>query len=319
MKTLKLYHEADGFTSTFFKTHVAHVSTSIEDCDFVISNSFEFGSVDQIKFQKDLDSYINYKKRVIVFLISDYNNTLQVPDNVLLFRTSMYRSLKKDNEEVLAYIFESFDLPFTALKKTDKPIVGFCGDVNSNKGNRLRTISYLEKSDAIDTNFIKRNFFGAARLDLREEFIQNILNSHFTMANRGAGNFSIRFYQVLSLGRIPLLVDNETVFPFEDEIDWHSFIVCAKTEKKLIEKVKDIWDTKTDDAINEQLQKCKDIHDAYFTPTAYGKKMEILLQNELVSPRKINKNNWLFVKFPHQKYLISQYTFVLKKKNFRYV
>ena len=78
--------------------------------------------------------------------------------------------------------------------------------------------------------------------DLIDDFKNNILQSHFTVSNRGAGNCSMRLYQVLSLGRIPILLDSYMVFPLEDEINWDQYLIRAKTEKELVAKYKLIED-----------------------------------------------------------------------------
>ena len=91
---------------------------------------------------------------------------------------------------------------YLSLSKSNKPIVGFCG---LNSKYRQNLINLLNNNDNIQTNFIVRNkFWGGNPHDeqLVEDFRQNIEQSHFTICNRGTGNFSMRFYQVLSCGRI---------------------------------------------------------------------------------------------------------------------
>ena len=42
---------------------------------------------------------------------------------------------------------------------------------------------------------------------------------------RGAGNWSFRFFETLSAGRIPVLIDTDSALPLEDRVDW-SLHVC---------------------------------------------------------------------------------------------
>ncbi len=42
---------------------------------------------------------------------------------------------------------------------------------------------------------------------------------------RGAGNFSIRFSEALSVGRVPLFVDSACVLPWPNLIDWDAAMV----------------------------------------------------------------------------------------------
>ena len=88
-----------------------------------------------------------------------------------------------------------------------------------------------------------------------------MINSHFNICNRGNGNFSMRFYQTLSCGRIPVLLNTDMVLPFSDEIDWESLIVLANTESELVVKLLYYWNNQ--DIVQMQV-KCKDIYSRYF-------------------------------------------------------
>ena len=59
----------------------------------------------------------------------------------------------------------------------------------------------------------------------RPRFVANLINCDYVLCPRGAGNFSIRLYEALSLGRIPIVVHCDGLLPFEDKIDWDRFIV----------------------------------------------------------------------------------------------
>ena len=60
---------------------------------------------------------------------------------------------------------------------------------------------------------------------LRFEFIRNILSSDYTLCFRGSGNYSLRFYETLCLGRIPLFINTDCKLPFEDEINWRDMFM----------------------------------------------------------------------------------------------
>lgn len=59
------------------------------------------------------------------------------------------------------------------------------------------------------------------------EFVENLVGNDYTLAARGAGNFSYRFYEALAAGRIPILVDTDVKLPFEDQIEWGRHIVVV--------------------------------------------------------------------------------------------
>ncbi len=294
MTNLKLYFEGNDNTSEFFKNNVAHTISNQENCDFIISSRFETGMPNRKVIQKALNQYKNLNKKVIVFLISDFVKKLNIPNNVFLFRTSLYKSNQQKNEYLLPYIWEGFLESFTALEKTKKPIVGFCGTVKNNTGKRQSCINKLTASNYITPNFItKQSFWGGNphNATLIEDFKNNILKSHLTLSNRGAGNFSMRFYQVLSLGRIPILLDSDMVFPFEGQINWDEICIKAKTEKELIAKIPTWWNSKTNEEIKQIQLQCKEIYDNYITPKSFGNKiLEFLEDHKNDVPRLENKN-----------------------------
>ncbi len=302
MDDLKLYFEGNDFTSEFFKNNIKHQEVSLVDCDYLISSSFEMGIKKRTDIQERLNKYKKINKKVIVFLITDSVEVLDIPKNVFLFRTSLYKKLKKLNEFLLPYIWESFDEKFNCLIKTEKPIVGFCGNVKNNTGKRQSTINTISSSKNIISNFdTKLTFWGGNPHNEKiiEDFKTNILESHFTICNRGVGNFSMRFYQVLSLGRIPVLIDSDMIFPFENEINWDNLIIKANNEIELVNKIENFWKVKSENKIIEFQINCKKIFQEYLTPEGFGNKITpFLIQNKYIEI-KIEKISF-FDKFFHK-------------------
>ncbi|MBI1998844.1 MAG: GtrA family protein [Parcubacteria group bacterium] len=103
---------------------------------------------------------------------------------------------------------------------------------------RKRAMHFLEKSPLVETSFLKRDFFSVnkhtiklPREVLRSQYIENIAHSDFVLAPKGDGNFSIRFYEALALGRIPVLIDTESILPLEAEIPYNEYIVRVPHQK----------------------------------------------------------------------------------------
>ena len=92
---------------------------------------------------------------------------------------------------------------------------------------RFKYLKLLEQSEAIETDFICRSKYRAGvkteeqRVFTTEEFYTNLSKSPYTFCLRGAGNFSVRFYESLASGRIPVLVDTDCQLPLEHVINWH--------------------------------------------------------------------------------------------------
>ena len=84
--------------------------------------------------------------------------------------------------------------------------------------------------------------------------------------NRGYGNFSYRFYETLMMGRIPLLIDSDCVYPFEEEININDFCLVIDekdiSEDYLINKIKEYY---TNNNLLEIQKKCRQVWEKYYS------------------------------------------------------
>jgi len=281
--SLQLYIEPygdNGWTERIIQ-HIPHILTSIDDCDYIVSSKIPYGTINCGIIQDALHSYKGVQKRVIVFMLSDINEPFDVPHNVLFFRAGMYRSHRKPNEYLIPHIWTADGLGdrFEPLpKRSIHPLVGFCGTMTSHPC-RVQHINKIQMAPDIKKKFIIRSHYWAGKPNDQQvinEFVNNIKDAHFTLSSRGAGNWSARFYQVLYLGRIPIVVDTDIVMPFEDKINWRDVIVFCDSENELPHRIKHFWSTC--DIIHAQM-KCKEIYDTYLTPEKWCNRIatEILI------------------------------------------
>ena len=215
-----------------------------------------------IKQQADLAKKVG--KKLIVFWHGDSDAEVPY-ENAVVFRTSQYRSALRSNELMMPAYAEDLlagDLQVRS-KHEGKPVIGFCGwaDYKNLKNRigtviknsvieagsivgirkdarvkgityRMKAIRHLQQSKHIETNFIIRSSYSGHSSTIktdpestRREYIDNLLESDYALIIKGDGNYSYRFYEAMSLGRIPVLLDTECVLPLEDEIDYGSCIV----------------------------------------------------------------------------------------------
>ncbi len=161
----------------------------------------------------------------------------------------------------------------------DKAVVGFCGQSNPSLVNAIKEIgktfirnirSYtgfskeepqqllstsflrgsvlkrLQNSTDVETNFIVRKKYRAGVTQNKEthkttlEFYENLKNTDYVVCVRGAGNFSVRFYEALAMGRIPVFINTNSPLPLENLIDWKKHVVWVdyKNRNKVSEKVR---------------------------------------------------------------------------------
>ncbi len=99
---------------------------------------------------------------------------------------------------------------------------------------RAKALDRLERDDRVDANFLIRDKYqaGFRRKDTSaparaaaEEFFDNVTGSDYTLCIRGNGNWSIRLYETLASGRIPIFVDTDCVLPFDTAVDWQRYVV----------------------------------------------------------------------------------------------
>ncbi|MEQ9235283.1 hypothetical protein [Coleofasciculus sp. E2-BRE-01] len=93
---------------------------------------------------------------------------------------------------------------------------------------RVDAMQVLEGDSRIKTDFIGRGTAGlkpSVQGDRRHQFIDNLQRNAYALCVRGADNFSWRLYEVLSLGKIPILIDTDCMLPLEEEISWDQLIV----------------------------------------------------------------------------------------------
>jgi hypothetical protein len=156
-------------------------------------------------------------------------------------------------------------------KKSLKPVVGFCGQAGGTcldyarrqVQNSLRGLSYragirkwepapfeptrfrnhllnsLADDSRIEANFIIRKRYRAGYTSKkrdpfhssRMEFVKNILDSDYTVCVRGGGNFSVRFYETLCLGRIPIFVNTDCILPYDHLLNYKKYCVWVEQDE----------------------------------------------------------------------------------------
>lgn len=196
------------------------------------------------------------RKPLIIFAYQDDPRPITV-SGAIIVRPSAYRSELGVHEILMPAYVEDIGAQYgkEPLSKGNKPIVAFTGKAGFHDRKewlkyivrnyimrqgphkqgiyfRRHALASLANDQRIECNTIIRKRYSAHRNTIeippaqaREEYIRSIQNAHFTLAPRGDGNYSLRFYETLSLGRIPVLIDTDTPLPLQDKIDYDACIV----------------------------------------------------------------------------------------------
>lgn len=229
-------------------------------------------------------------KKVIVFTNQDDPSPVRL-ENVIVLRPSAYASTLQPNEILIPALVEELGQSYgvTPLPKGERPSVGFVGKAGFDtfkararyylrnyleyKGDRRegtyfrrRAIDLLASDSRIELKAILRKRFGAHAKTIelppdvaRRQYVENIQNSLFTLAPRGDGNYSLRFYETLSLGRIPLFIDTDTPLPLSEQIDYDSFMLRVKGSdiQAIADRTYSFWSSKTEEELIAMQQKAR--------------------------------------------------------------
>ncbi len=204
--------------------------------------------------------------KTIVIMNSDSNQPIDLPD-ILVFRTSLSSRTRGPNEFALPAWHEDLvgnhlGGQIKLSEWNEIPSVGFCGlaatsgpplrrrvkmlfrelvrplgiHIDHNDGIYLRRSAMLALSACprVRTQFVARSqYFGGAveneqvKARVRREYVDNLVSSDYALSARGYGNFSFRFFETMSVGRSPVLIDTECVLPYDFIHDYRDYCVIV--------------------------------------------------------------------------------------------
>lgn len=148
------------------------------------------------------------------------------------------------------------------LKRNLKLIIADSQTFYPSSVKRANYLGRLQQSKKLKTDFILRtNYRAGVRTDIDRkrsslEFYNNIYNNLYTFCSRGVGNFSVRFYETLAVGRIPVLLNTDCRLPLASVINWETHIVILdeKSGKSFDDQILEFHNSKTVQEI-EEIQK----------------------------------------------------------------
>ena len=233
---------------------------NVKEADFVLYPN---------KLDNQIHKYTKLNKPVLAFYNDDNDAPIIKIDNLTLFRTSIRQSKKNQNEHSMPAWSADFKPYIRYKNKQNKPIIGFCGAITH--PIRQEVINNLQNNQQIRTNFILRNQFWGGSIHnniLRNEYIDNMSNSDFIVCSRGAGNFSYRLYETLSMGKIPIILDTDISLPCQDVIDYNKFIVTSNPSD-IVTMVTNCWNSMSDEMYIDLQKYSRYIYEKYISPPAF--------------------------------------------------
>ncbi len=257
-------------------------------CDYFLL-PYDYFNIE--KFTKYLSNFSElaqkYDKKVLIFDFSDFDRKIDIPNSVQ-FRVSLYKSSKRENERENEFAIPPFVENLEAFEprnKSEVPVVGFVGFSKFSWRGLLssgprrpglyfrhRAVKILKNSRDIVTNIKERSGYAGHKDTIgmdpevaRREYLDNICNSDLVLCVKGDGNYSIRFFETLALGRIPILIDTDCSLPLEEEIDYDKFIlrVDYRDLEKLPEIISNWWQNISNEDFESMQKQAREAFENY--------------------------------------------------------
>lgn len=277
---------------------------------FLLPFGFSFNANYQQRMTAFLEKAKQYNKKTIIFYNSDDDTDIEL-DNVIIFRTSYYKSKQTKNTFALPGWSVDFvnyfpNKTFSVLPYSSIPKVSYCGYIDDIpkslkefaksilkkeplthevKAKRIRGTACrtIQANSSIQSDFIIRNGFWAHGIDdknkARVEYAENLINSLYGIVTRGGGNFSYRLFEMLSCGRIPVFINTDSVLPFDSIINWKEHVVWVEEKdlKKIDKLILDFHKSKTEEQLIKIQKSNRELYLEYLSPNGFFKNLHLVL------------------------------------------
>lgn len=267
-----------------FKLPQEHLQyTSLQECDFAI---LPYKYEDTAQTQQLVKEANESSKKILVFYNDDDEGPLNLsPEQGYVFRTSLNAHDREINELAFpAFVGDFYHESFLITDLEKQKTIGFCGQALTPL--RRKVIQKLRKQNTLKTDFILRHGFWAPEIpkeQARKDFLDNMKNNLFNVCIRGAGNFSYRLYETLMMGRIPLIINSNQVFPFDKLLNYNDFsIVIQEDEITNIDSIINEWFLKNQNNLSQIQIHNRNIWEKYMSPEGWVKQF----RNEINSINK---------------------------------
>ena len=248
----------------------------------------------------------NENKRLVHLCTGDVPPLILPNDKqVIVLNTSIQWTPQKPINQFIIPPPDIIDM-YSHFLENPELSIGFVGQKNN---GREKICQYFSDSD-LKTNFIFRDsYIFNLQENQKKEFEDNMNNNLFTLCYRGRGNFSVRFYETLMRGRIPIQINSSSIFPYEDEIDYSEIGIFIEEEDLFttnVEKlVKDYYNSKSKDELLQIQKNNRRIYEEYFHPDVYFSQIfrmvGKIMQNEIIFPIGVSNQNSITIQLTSQK------------------
>ena len=104
----------------------------------------------------------------------------------------------------------------------------------------------------------------------KEAYARSITASKFVLCPRGYGPNSVRMYETLALGRIPIIISDGFKLPLEQQIPYKKF--CIAVDESKLDQIPSIVDNFLENHDwNDACQSARKVYNQYFQANSINK------------------------------------------------
>lgn len=122
-------------------------------------------------------------------------------------------------------------------------------------------------TDLFDITNQLQDYYNPANLNrklLEQKFITNMGGCLYNLCVRANGNYTSRFYMALIAGRIPLVLDTDGIFPWEEKL--HMVKVPVQQLERIGDFVLEHFERYSDRALMSMQQENREVYQKYMAP-----------------------------------------------------
>lgn len=268
--------------------HISNIDllsqSSVDDCDYFIV-PYYIRHTHHLKDEKNLKDFLNknlkyfsaHPEKHIFFIGSDDTRTLKPLENSICFCVSA----KKEDKSICLH-YQPIVKPPTEISNIELCVydISFQGYFSNDIRKKMEKAVKNMNSVVINVRYWFQKYMGYETTEMERNYYGLIEMSKFILCPKGYGTNSIRFFEAMSHGRIPVLISDNTKLPLENEIDYNSFIV--RVAEKEIQDLPEIIERNKFDLKNKSI-KARQIWDQYFKPEKFDFFMERSLNKTWLS------------------------------------
>ena len=218
----------------------------------------------------------------------------KIPMGGTWLRTSFDKRILSD--ESIAISLFSRTKKFVSIANC-KIKANFVGAVNTHP-IRGELISYLSEENFWSKIFLlMRGEFhgpiidGTERIKREMQFYNAMERSYMTLCPRGTAMTSNRFFETMSLGRVPILIAEHCALPFQEEINYEDF--CFNLNYDRFNELNRILDT-GDKELRKMCKSSYKIYSEYLSMESYSEKLVCFLKKSKEKIYEHRKNDGIF-------------------------